>query len=242
MPFEKPPEVSVLKRMVIVPWGKEKMGKTAFALSFPGPIRFLDFNYGTEGLSRHWNGKDIEFARYKLTPMSDTKDVESAVARFQDEYMESLHYCNQRAGTVIVDTGSELYDNVQIAKLAEVKRRKNPKDPDRVDVLAWDYAASNALMNSVYLAPLQMDAVNVVIIHKCKELWIDSQPSGRFAIDGWKGTSGAVQMTAECMKKLEGGKQKYEMRINTCRLDPSLEGQTLAASYDFLAANLGLER
>jgi hypothetical protein len=239
----KKPDLTLIqskRRLVMAVWGQEKVGKTTFALSFPEPIRFIDWNYGTEGLEKWYQDKAVEFARYGVTPLSTNKEVADAVKEFQADYMSSLKFCAPEGGTVVVDTGSELYDNVQRAKLEELHQRKYEGKDDWAP-MAFDYGEVNSFMSSVYLAPLQMPGVNVVIVHKCKDEYQGKDRTGRLMIDGWKGTTGAVQVTAQAVKEMtRDGRPEFKLKINTCRLDPALETQTLPnASYDFLMANIG---
>jgi hypothetical protein len=220
-------------------WGAEKVGKTAFALTFPEPIRFLDFDWGTEGLEDRYQGKDIEFARFRITPLSTPREVIEAVNAFKADYMGALQFCAKHQGTVVVDTGSQLYDHVQRAKLEELRQSKYGGKEEWTPA-AFDYGEINSFMSSMYLAPLQLPGLNVVMIHKAKPEYLGKEQTGRLVIDGWKGTTGAVQMTAQALKTMtRDGVPEFSLKVNTCRLDPTLEGQPIAVpSYDFIMANM----
>ena len=46
----KKASTSIVKRLIMNVIGKEKSGKTNFALSAPGPTLLFDFDYGLEGV------------------------------------------------------------------------------------------------------------------------------------------------------------------------------------------------
>ena len=50
MPFKKLDAEETSQRLLVSVWGQEKTGKTSFALTFPPPIYFFDFDLGAEAV------------------------------------------------------------------------------------------------------------------------------------------------------------------------------------------------
>ena len=241
------------QRAIVAPWGAGKHGKTTFGMTFPEPIHYFNWNYGLEGMIEPFKDKWIEVAGvdrpdgsigYGLNPMSTKQDCIDMLRVFKEDYTKSLVVCNAAAGTVIIDTGTQLWDTVMTAKLEEVRRRKySKKKEEDVDFLSFDYGEANAEMFDIFGSPLQYPMLNAVYIHSAKDEYIGKDRSGRLTMDCWKGVINTAQVICQCQKVSDQEGTRFTLRLNFCRLESSIEGLVLdEPTYEYLALAAGVTR
>ena len=240
------------RRVILNDWGLDKGGKTHFALTFASPdfpLFYIDLDNSAEGTVEKFIEKGcwIEYTTYGLKADAVPASYAKVLAQFQVDFDTALDAAQSTPGaTVVVDTGAQLWDVVQVAKLEEVRKRRtdlwvSEKDPDKrakamageIPILPLDYRESNALMARYWSAAQQAKGVNVIFTNRAKDVYDDKgKKTGDVEMDGWKWTMGAAQMSLYHYK-VAGNPQaadptlrapKFKARISSCRFEPMLEG------------------
>ena len=146
-------------KLFVRSYGVEGVGKTRFALSFPGPFYIFNLDRSMDHLLEAMP-EHIEYEYEQAVIDVDVPTVGTALqylAKF-DELMRHAHQGGQ--GTVIIDGWDILWD---IVKIAKVKNLDN-------ETLAKEYAPANEYMNS-HLRRLGTSKLNVVLTTFAKQKW-----------------------------------------------------------------------
>src|SRR3954469_18425180 len=80
------------RRLVLSVWGGEKVGKTTFALSFPAPILFMNFDYSLDELlyARPELIGKIGKKDFPITEVMVARDLEPVLEDFQEYYGKAI--------------------------------------------------------------------------------------------------------------------------------------------------------
>lgn len=227
-------------RVICAPWGREKCGKTHVALTFPDPIYYINFDMGLEGvIDKFVTNKDIKVSTIKCGLMKGIGNGE-ALAEFERDYALALVEASKAAGTVVVDTFTQVRQLVDAVKLDEVRARRSKKKgipEEDVQVLSLDYAESNLAIGSYIRQAWALPAVNLVLIHRAAKVY-DSQgrETNEVKLQGWGEVPAAVGVTFQMQHETDG---KFTATIDSCRANYKLRNFKIPEpSYEMLAALL----
>ena len=195
------------RRLVALPWGEEKTGKTHFAFTFPAPIYLYDFNFGTEGVIEEFEEKVAMYYPYPLLPCPSVEEMEQTLNKFRREYREGIRDAPAGA-TIIIDNCTDLdvivtevmkketfehkYHNEIKGKAADLEDYQPPP---------LDWGRRNAYMRSILTSPLTRRDLNAVMIHAAKPVFADNKKTGRWELAGYGGASKATQVTIQTQRK-----------------------------------------
>jgi hypothetical protein len=199
----------VPRRLILAVDGLDKHGKTAFALSAPKPLVYLDFDIGKEGVLQKAPGRDmiLETPPFVVQPgvlsweidnvdtriQTIMKDAEKQLTRFMALYKKSLkepvmtiNGRKVKARTIVIDTGSELWELIRLCEFGKTTQVK-----------PHHYTAVNSLMRDLVRSAYEYD-VNLIILHKLKAEWKDNaegkgRKTGLLERSGFEGMSFLVQ-------------------------------------------------
>lgn len=227
-------------RIVCAPWGREKCGKTHLALTFPEPIYYVNFDMGTEGVIDKFSNKKIHVSTIKYGLMKGVSNSD-ALAQFEEDYGYALVKASEEAGTVVVDTATQVKQLVDAVKLDEVRARRSKKkgiSEDDVQVLSLDYAESNLLMGSYVRQAWALPSVNLVLIHRAAKVYdAQGRETNDIKLQGWGETPAAVGSTFKIEWDLV--EKKFFATVDSCRSNYKLRGFRIPdPSYETLAALL----
>ena len=209
------------RRLILALDGLEKHGKSEFALTAPGPIVVLNLDTGLDGvIQKHQAKKAIYVVNYEKRnagPMNDdppwdVKDWQQSA----DDFTTALG----EARTVIVDTCTEWWEMVRVARFGRV-----------LMVPPVAYPPVNAefrrLLNRAYSSK-----ANVVFVHKLKEVYdtkiIPSKDgpkevsirTGTYERAGFRDMGYIVQVNARMERRVDG----FHLVVADCRQNPALAG------------------
>jgi hypothetical protein len=214
------------KRLVIMAYGPEKCGKTHFALTGPGPIFIFNFDDGLEVMVNKFikagkDAKEILEKRYSVRIGNESDG--SRAMRELEEFRKDYIYALANAKTVIIDTGTHLWD---LARGAHFDGSKNATQ--------LQYTRPNAEMRWVMAKAREQKTCNVVFIERAgKEYVTDSEgksnPSGKLEPKGWKDAPFEAQAVVYCNRdpieaKRAGKGEGFYIQIVSCRARPNLTG------------------
>lgn len=220
------------RRIIASLFGKAKTGKTHFSLTAPEPIIYFNVDIGTEGVVNKFQEQGKYILLYDVrVPKEAGKDVWSRM--WADLKFRVAKAYSLKAGTVVWDTASEVYE---LARLAHFGRL--------TEIKPSDYAIVNnewrELLRQAYDAP-----TNTIFIHKVKASWGMIPTSsgsrlgktGEYEVSGFSEMDYLVQMNLETGCIYEESGPEFSVLIKDCRQNPNIAGQLLSGpmcNFDFL--------
>jgi AAA domain len=206
---------SVVKRRLILSLeALEGAGKTRFTLTAPGPIAFINFDYGLEGVIEPFQ---VQKAIYVATVKLDfngtggkEKVIEAAekeLAKVETNYQTAL----KQARTIVIDTGSELWELLRLAAFGKLEK-----------VMPHQYTEVNQQMTRLIKLAYDSDA-NLLLTHRLKEQWINDKKTGLYEFSGMKDVPYLVQAHARMWTDEQG----YHLKVGKCRQNATVIGLEL---------------
>ena len=172
-------------RLICRSYGMEKVGKSHFGLTGPGPVAILSFDVGLEGVVEKFvaAGTEVFSTEYEFDKNSCTQDDAQVLRnRFEEDYARAL----VQARTIQIDTESELWEVYRYAEFGSAS------DAPR------NYVALNARYRDLIQRAYDK-GVNLQLIQKMKEKWTVTDagkptPSGVMESVGFKEAGYIVQV------------------------------------------------
>lgn len=213
-------------RLVVSIEGLDKSGKNHFAFTAPGPLAYLDFDIGDEGVIEKFQNEKM-IIRPKSgysTRFSDGKQKAEATAeftRFRNDYMTGL----KKVRSVVVDTASELWELLRLARLGKLTQ-----------VMPHHYVEVNQEYRDLVRMAFENNA-NLILLHKLKAEWKNGadgkgNKTGRFERAGFSETGFLVQINLratrlEIADRDDADDLGFRLEILNCRQNPSIQGEIL---------------
>jgi hypothetical protein len=205
----------IVRRLIFRSWGLEKVGKNHFGFTAPGPIFGQYFDPGgIEGVAQKFlkaplGPKEIKAIQYRFNKKTD--DQEAAI-KIRDKFVDDYAFALTKARTIQWDETElwELFRFAEFGKESDTPREYGP-------------------LNGMYRGLLQdaYDAgVNLQLIQKVKEKWVNNKPSGIMEPIGFKQANYIVQVNLEHSWTPEGG---FNVKVVNCRQNTELWGEDYGA-------------
>lgn len=221
------------RRLIISLEGKEKTGKTHFALTAPEPVIYFNVDIGTEGVVGKFQEEGKQVLIYDVrVPREAGKDIWPQMwSDFKARVRKAYEI---RSGSVIWDTATEIYE---LARLAHFGRL--------TEVKPSDYSVVNNEFREVLRIAYDSPA-NTIFIHKVKAVWraIPNSRGGTsltktddFELSGSGDVAYLTQanLVMGCEYADEGA--KFSAYIKNCRHNPNISGTLLEGdmcNFEFL--------
>ena len=231
-PFKKLTLEEIPQRLLVSVWGQEKTGKTSFALTFPPPIYFFDFDLGAECVLPKFKDKEVYYVRYNTKLLSDDIDVYQALFNsFKSDLSEAL---KSNGGTIVLDSATQIWGLVQKVYLDKIMKRREQKSQT---VFPFDYANANLAYEGIISAVKENNDMNLVLTHRAREVYSSKgQRTGEYEAQQNSRTPYFVQLVIQLSKD----KHEHIAKIESCRFSSDYEGITLKnLDYDGLKDLLG---
>ena len=227
-----------IHRLIVNAEGEEKSGKNHFAFSAPGPIFEHSFDIGNEGVVQKFQSqKKIMIAEYELEVQpgeGDQREVAEAANKVWDQfianYRDGLASCGN--GTTMVDTGTEMWELLRLARFGKLTQ-----------VMPHHYGPVNKEMQEAIREGFGHNC-NVVFLHKRKPEWENfigsdgkekGRKTGKMTRVGFSDMPFLVQVNAVCERvDQEGGGSEFQITVDDCRQNPSINGITLPNDFEVL--------
>lgn len=211
-------------RLIASIWGDDKQGKTHFALTAPGPIVYINFDYGLEGVIEKFSDKkEIKVCDVQYT--SDQASAAAAWGKFVSTYEQSLIHPDVR--TIVVDTGTQAWALMRLVHFGKLS-----------GVMPTRYEKPNTQFQQWLDRALKCDK-NVIILHKSGKEYINDKYTGGQEIKCYSNMGGSVQVNAQI--KREKGNGPFRLIVNNCRQNKDCAGLELMdpmCTFPFLAAEI----
>lgn len=203
------------KRLVVAVSGREKQGKTSFALSAPAPIIYYNFDIGAEGvIDKYADVKDIYEVKYRTKVFgAEQSQVLGTWLQFKDDYKRGLE---SQARTLVIDTGSEAWETNRLARLGKLAK-----------VLPHQYTEVNAEHKDLLMQVFDTDK-NLVLLHKEKPLYLNDKRTDQYEAQCFSGTPFIAQ--AICKVYRDPKTLEFMLEVADSRRNPDLKGLSLPIS------------
>jgi len=211
-------------RLIVSLEGLEKCGKTHIALTAPGPIAFMNFDNGLEGVVKKFiaAGKKIFLNDYrdreqvlKILAMNaeQTKTHYAPIwTRFKADYLRALEHPAIR--TIIWDTGSEVWELVRLAAFGKLDK-----------VMPQHYGPVNSEFKALVDIAYSYDK-NLIITHKHKKQYVlkgeKDAWNGKYERAGFASIGFLVQLVAKCYRD---GDEQFCLEVVDCRHNAQCNGR-----------------
>lgn len=213
------------KRLIVSVSGREKSGKTHFALTAPGPIAYFDTDVGTEGVIEKFvaAGKVIYHNGYDYHELQDMRkkvvgpvDPEPYIRMWEGMKSDYVQVMDSKVRTVVMDTGTEIWELLRLARFGKLSQ-----------VMPHHYGPVNAeyrqLLRLAYLSDK-----NLILLHKVKAEYVQEKRTGNWERAGFGDTGFMVQTNIRCWRrKNDDGLLKFGITIEDCRQSAECAGLEL---------------
>lgn len=201
------------RNIVCRSWGWDKVGKNHFGFTMPGPIfgLYLDPG-GTKGMIEKFikgDGvakREIFQKQYRFNKKFD--DQEKAID-VRDQLIDDYHHALTVARSVQLDE-TEFWEVCRFAEFGRESAKGREFGP----------------INGMYRGLIQdaFDAnVNLQLIQKVKELWVNDKPTDQMKPDGFKQAGNIVQVSLEhTYEPDEDGNMGFYTRIVNARQNTAI--------------------
>jgi len=180
--FEEPPVPTNFIRLSIE--GPEKQGKTTTALSAPGPIAYIDLDFrGNRAIeAARSEGKVIKYLPIATPRNVGDLDAKTAAAQFRDiwnsKFVKNFKLACELATqglirTTIIDTVTDLWE-LELLSIFGRTDKVQPRDRS---------VPNNEFSNIIRHA--RKYPMNLILISKVKEEWVNDKPTGRLKRAGY---------------------------------------------------------
>ncbi len=209
-------------RLIISVEGLDKSGKSNLAFTAPGPLGYLEFDIGAEGVVDKFQHEKVILSPKPYETRFDggeqKNDATVEYTRFERDYKNSI----QKLRSTIIDTASETWELLRLARLGKLTQ-----------VLPVKYTEVNSEYRDLVRFAFEHDS-NLILLHKVKETWKNGADgkgtkTGEFERAGFSDTGYLVQMNVRCWREevREEGDAGFRMQILNSRHNAAIAGEIL---------------
>lgn len=231
---------TVKKRLLMSVVGREKSGKTHFALTAPAPIVMFGIDIGCEGVVRKFISEKLilDSPDIQVPSVTDYKDDDALCKKAAEEWGKFLSAYDQalrapEIRTIILDTATEFWDLLRLARFGKLS-----------EVPPSMYQKVNPEFKAV-IRKAHDTMKNLILLHHMSPIYIGRNRTDKWERQGFSKTGALVQVEV-LLEHLEARPPErpealHQTKITLCRHDPLLEGTTLQepiATFPFVAATV----
>ena len=212
------------RRLVASVSGREKTGKTHFALTAPDPIFFINIDIGAEGVLDKFQAEGKRVYVYDVrVPRTAKQDVYVPMWENLKRIFEKVYKVG--AGSVVVDTDTEAFELARLAKFGKLSQ-----------VMPHNYVE----VNNEYREILRLaydSAMNSIFIHKMKPKYVNDKRTAEYEPSGFGDMEYNSQANIIMYREDTDEGPEFSAFIKDCRHNPNVNGEWLKGelcSFDFL--------
>lgn len=222
---------AVYPRVITGVGGREKTGKTNFALTAPDPLAIFSLDIGTEGVVNKFKaaGKDIWVHEIEMPETYEESikvwDGEKGSKEYPGVapvYRKILKEPEIRS--IIFDTATEMWELLRLRRFGRTEK-----------VMPYQYGPVNAEFRRMLKQPYSCQK-NLILLQKMKPVYIDDKRTKDFENAGFADTPYLVQVNLEMFRsepkircpycdKADGKHRHWCVLVKDCRQNPNLAGQ-----------------
>ena len=209
-------------------YGPPGSGKTTFAANAPGPVGYQGIDFGHEGVIDPFLDRDhLIFSEYMKPSRMKRKGEDNkkyaerltldADAVWQDWDSDFQALLTAGARSIVWDTADEIFETLTLALHGRTEK-----------IMPRDRGQLYQLYSSRIREVLNRKDINLLLVHRSKEVWTNDKPTGKFAAKGYSDTNYLAQVELEFSKdtirKGAGFQTTMYATIRKCRVNRDLEG------------------
>ena len=212
------------RRLIASVNGLPKVGKSHFALTAPGPVFFINVDVGTEGVLDKFQAEGKRIYVYDVrVPRTASKDYYVPMWESLKKIFEKVYQVG--AGSVVVDTDSEVYELARLAKFGKLTQ-----------VMPQHYTEVNNEYREILR--LAYDSVmNSIFIHKMKAKYIANARTNEYEPSGFGDMAYQSQVNITMHREDGEDGPEFSAFIEDCRHNPNVNGEWLRGpmcTFEFL--------
>ncbi len=202
------------RRLIVSSGGREKTGKSHFALTAPEPIVYLDIDIGTEGVVDKFQAEGKTILRYAVrVPKESAQEI--YVPMWNNLKARILKAYSLRVGTVVWDTSTEAYELARLARFGKLTQ-----------VMPHNYTEVNNEWREL-LRTAYDSGMNTVFIHKMKPVWINNARTKDYEIAGFGEMDYLAQVNLVHYREDTDEGTVFSASIKDCRQNPGISGMLM---------------
>jgi hypothetical protein len=221
-------------RLILSIEGLDKSGKSNLAFTAPGPLGYLEFDIGAEGVVEKFQDDKVILAprayETRFEGGAQKTDADKEFTRFEKDYKSSL----RQLRSTIVDTASETWELLRLARFGKLTQVK-----------PHHYVEVNQEYRDLVRFAFEHDS-NLILLHKLKATWAEgkdgkSSKTGELERQGFSETGYLVQMNVRCWREEVRDPRDlgFRCQILNCRQNPEVAGEILS-NEQITFATLGM--
>lgn len=220
-------------RLVVAIDGKEKEGKSHFALTAPGPIAVINTDLGLDGVVQKFSTDKMIIQSSYAVDYDPGEKTASVIGEADDKWLalrrDYLGALEAGIRTLIVDTATEAWELLRLARFGKLSQ-----------VMPHQYTPVNAEFRYLINRAFEFNS-NVILIHKLKPVWVEGsdgkgRKTGKFERAGFNDTGYIAHVNCRSYRDKDN---EFHLSIENCRQNPELAGMDLETpmnSFPFLAS------
>ena len=212
--FTEAPSEVLNRRIVMNAEGKDKEGKTDFALSGKPPIIYFEIDTGGESVYEKFvaTGKKVYVYRTRIIKTSEGE------GEWQNQWNDlrnaALTAWGLPEGTVVFDTWGEVYELVRLITFGRLEK-----------IPSYQYGDVNRIMRELDKAAFA-SRMSTVFIHKMKPIYANDKRTNEYELAGWSDITYEVQVNARPFCEAdEDGNTVFKVLIRNCRPNARMSGK-----------------
>ena len=212
--FTRPTDF-VPRRLIANVAGHEKTGKTDFALTAEPPIMFFNYDHGDEGVMKKALAAGQEIYEYS-PPYDKTLGADAALQAWVTLKDRVYRALGVGKGTLIFDTGSEMWEHLRLARLKKLTQVK----PHHYGPVNDEW---RELIRDVYES-----GMSAIFLNKLKKMYVGDQWGGAYEQAGFADMKYLVQanLLTTRVDNPEGGLPAFGIYVQDCRQNAEITGMT----------------
>lgn len=204
------------RRLIVSVTGREKMGKSNFGLTAPGPMALFDLDHNLEGLME----KFTPLKKIHYIDIADTSTVDEAVREWDKFKRAWVGVLNDKSvRSVVIDTATEAWERIRLARFGKLSQ-----------VMPMHYGPVNAEFRKLLRDARDAGGKNVVLLHKAKAVYVNDKRTGDYERAGYGETGFLVQVNVRVYRDpydVDTGPGDFHMVVENCTQNPEIQGMDL---------------
>lgn len=207
------------RRLIMAISGREKQGKTHFALTAPGPTAYFDLDVGTEGVIEKFvaAGKVIYHNDYNFHALKDIRkpgpiDPGPYLEMWEGLKSDYMAVMDSKVKTVVFDTATEAWELLRMSRFGKLTQ-----------VLPHHYGPVNAEYRSLLRTAYMADK-NLLLLHKMKAEYVNEKRTGNYERAGFADTGFMTQANVRCWRRVGENGLEFGVTVEDCRQSPEIAG------------------
>jgi hypothetical protein len=199
--------------------GPEGEGKTSLAFSAPGPIGYINLDFGWQRARERFADKDIfvEDIRFPEIPEDANPEMikrlfSPVYKQFSDAFFTALATMR----TTVVDTFTSAYGLLRLADLGSLNQVKGKQ---------YAYVPTNEEMSRLLSLYRDLPS-NLLLIHRETDEWVNDSKTGKRKFDGWTQIPDKVNDMVRC-SIVDG---QFNVSFLKSKTRPQLTGTSFVAT------------